>query len=265
MPLPELQAAFREAILEATVPEALAALVEPGGIAPERRLAIYRNNSFVTLAAALKATYPAVCRLVHERFFDYAADAFIRAHPPRSPCLAAYGAAFADFLAGFPPARRLAYLPDLARLEWAVNEAWHAPDAPPLDPAAIAALPPTRYPDLRFRLHPTCRLLESVWPVEEIWRANRDEAAAAAAGSIDLEAGGCRLLLHRREEDVLMRRLDPPGFAFLLALRDGTTLADAYEAAAAVGAFDPTAALRDHLAGGIFAGLAEPQEGETDR
>ena len=43
-----------------------------GGIAPERRIQVYRNNRLITLGEALKATFPVVCRLVDERFFDYA-------------------------------------------------------------------------------------------------------------------------------------------------------------------------------------------------
>ena len=125
--LPELQRAFAAAIL-ADETATLSPLVRADGIAPERRIQVYRNNSLITLAEALKATFPVVCRLVDERFFDYAARAFIRAHPPRQPRLADYGEEFADFLAGFEPARSLPYLPDVARLEWAINLAYHAAD-----------------------------------------------------------------------------------------------------------------------------------------
>ena len=44
---------------------------------------------------------PVVCRLVDRRFFAYAADPYIRAHPPAGPCLFEYGATFPDFLAAF--------------------------------------------------------------------------------------------------------------------------------------------------------------------
>ena len=90
------------------------------------------HNVLVSLTDALKANFPVVCAVVHERFFAYAADAFIRAHPPASPCLSEYGAAFPEFLRGFAPARRLPDLFDLARLEWAVLRAANAPDAAPI-------------------------------------------------------------------------------------------------------------------------------------
>jgi len=120
--LPELQRAFAAAILtEEATP--LAGIVKANGIAAERRIQVYRNNSLITLGEALKATFPVVCRLVDERFFDYAARSFIRAHPPRQPRLAEYGDGFADFIGGFAPAQSLPYLADVARLEWAINVA----------------------------------------------------------------------------------------------------------------------------------------------
>src|SRR5262249_39103200 len=159
-PLRELQGALAASVLKGT-DAPLAALVRADGIGFERRLQVYRNNTFSSLTAALKDTFPVVCQLVGERFFGYAAEEYILARPPRAPRLAEYGEDFADFLSGFEPARSLAYLPDVARLEWAVNAAYHAPDAPTLDPVRIAALPQERYSHLTFVAHPSARLVAS--------------------------------------------------------------------------------------------------------
>ena len=51
----------------------------------------------------------------------------------------AAGAHFPAFLETYPPTAGLAYLPDVARLEWAIEEASTAPDAPPLDLPLFAA------------------------------------------------------------------------------------------------------------------------------
>src|SRR5258708_8168703 len=87
------------------------------GIAPAARLQIYRHHYETSLAEALEAIYPVVCRLVDERFFAFATHEYIKSSPPRRVCLHEYGAEFPDFLGGFPPCRHLAYLPDVARLE----------------------------------------------------------------------------------------------------------------------------------------------------
>jgi len=256
LPLRELQSAVAAGVLQDAT-EPLAPLLREDGIAVDRRLQVYRNNTFSSLTAALKDNFPVVCQLVDERFFAYAAQAYIRAHPPRAPRLAEYGADFAEFLAGFEPARHLTYLPDVARLEWAVDVAYHAADAPKLDPSRIAVLTQDRYPELVFVAHPSCRLLASEFPVDRIWQAH--QADGGPDGTIDLAAGGCRLLVDRHENEIRMLPLDAPGFTFLQAVIAGHPLQAAYETAAAAAAeFDLIAALSLHLTRGTFTDCIDP-------
>src|SRR5262245_2770648 len=259
LPLRELQAAVGAGILGDS-PDALRGLVRDDSLPFDRRLQVYRNNSFISLTEVLKATFPVVCRLVGEPFFRHAADAFIRACPPQAPCLSEYGSAFADFIAGFASAQRLVYLPDVARLEWAINEAYFADDAPALDPMRVAALPQERYGALGFFLHPSCRLLVSAYPVDRIWQAH--QADGNLDTPIDLAAGGCQLVVQRRGLDVQMRALDPAGSAFLAALDEGRSLQAAYETAAAIdGAFDLVGALAAHLSRGTFGDVRDEARG----
>lgn len=255
-PLRDLQGALAASVLRgADAP--LAALVRADGIEFEGRLQVYRNNTFSSLTAALKDSFPVVCQLVDERFFGYAAQEYIRAHPPRAPRLAEYGGDFAEFLAGFEPVRHLAYLPDVARLEWAVNAAYHAPDAPTLDPARIAAVPQERYPQLTFVAHPSAQLLASEFPVDRIWQAH--QPGGDLDTKIDLTSGGCRLLIDRHDQDIRFLTLDAAGFALATALCRGHDLQEAYDKAAAIdGAFDLIAALSTHLARGTFADFVDP-------
>lgn len=251
--LRELQAAVADSVLHAA-DGPLAALIRTEGIGFDRRLLVYRNNTFSSLTAALKDTFPVVCQLVDERFFDYAARDYIGAHPPTAPRLAEYGGDFADFLAGFEPARHLIYLPDVARLEWAINGAYHAADAPRLDPARIAALPQERYAALRLVPHPSCRLFASQFPIDRIWQAH--QRGGDLETRIDLSSGGCRLLIDRNDGDIRFLALDAAGFSFAEGLLAAGTLQEAYEAAAAVAAdFDLIGALSAHLARGTFADI----------
>ena len=54
-------------------------------------------------------------------FFGEAARQYIVGHPSLSGDLNDYGGEFAQFLAAYPHAADLPYLPDVARLEWAIN------------------------------------------------------------------------------------------------------------------------------------------------
>src|SRR5262245_45901708 len=169
--LRELQLDFGRALLGGAGERASGAIVD-AGLPTGARLAIYRHHVFATLTGALRAVYPVVCRLVDERFFAYAADQFVRRHPPTGPCLVEYGSELPDFLASFPPCRHLAYLPDVARLEWAIHAASHAADAVPLAPTSLADIDPARVGDLVFRFDLSTALVASLWPVETIWRAH---------------------------------------------------------------------------------------------
>jgi hypothetical protein len=215
--LRELQLGFRAAMLDGD-DDAAARHVCDDGIAAGARLAIYRHHVSTSLTAALESTYPVVVRLVDLRFFRFAADRYIRTHPPSSPCLFEYGATLGEFLAGFEPSQQLAYLPDVARLEWAMNVALHAPDAAPIERVALSLRP-------RIALHPSVTLLQSPWPVDAIWRANQ---AGATNDRVDLNAGGVRLQVWRAGDEVVFRSLSPVEFV----LRDAIMRTGSLEAAA---------------------------------
>jgi len=252
--LRELQAGVRAALLGAE-DGWVAAEVAPDGLGSAARLQVYRNHVRTTLTAALQATFSVVARLVGDGFFAYAVAVFIERHPPAGPCLHEYGEAWPEFLAAFPPAGILPWLPDVARLEWAMNAAHHAEDLPPVDLDELRRLPPQSLGRLVLRLDPSLRLLDSPWPVDRIWAANQPGADPAAP--VDLAAGGVRLEVRRRGDVVGFRRLDHASFALRRALQAGWPLAAAGAAALEVEPeLDLAAALSTLLQDGVIAGHA---------
>jgi hypothetical protein len=213
--LRELQEDFREALLGGD-DAAAARAVLGDGLAPGARLAVYRHHVLTSLTAALESTFPVVARLLDPRFFRYAADTYVRAEPPAGPCLFEYGVSFPDFIAAFPACRDLVYLRDVARLEWAMNAALHAPEAPALSAEALRAQPPEDLDALPLARHPSASLLLSRWPVDTIWRVNQPGADPEAR--VALDAGGTRLVIWRRGGEVAFRAVSPAAFAFLDAL-----------------------------------------------
>ncbi len=248
----ETQSAFRKALFD-TGAEAIEAAVAGDGLTPRERVAVYRHHVRASLVGALATSFPVVHRLVGAKFFEHAAWMFARSTPPSSPCLFEYGAGFADFLGSFSPGRKLVYLRDVARLEWAINSVVHAEEVPPLDRAELDRIDPRDAPRLRFRLRPGLAYLASPWPVDAIWRSNRP--GPEEGRRVDLAEGEARLEIRSSGEQVVFRSLAPGECAFRAALGDNWTLeAAAMAAFEADPAFDLTAALRALVAEGALAG-----------
>lgn len=127
MSLLELQTAFRATI--AASDEAEDAL-SPG-------MAIYRDAYRGRLLAALEASFERTARWAGAEAFAAAASHYILTDPPRGWTLDTYGAGFPALLASlFADDPEVA---ELAWLEWHMQQAFAAPDARELDPAALAA------------------------------------------------------------------------------------------------------------------------------
>lgn len=221
-------------------------------------LAVYRNAVRANYRNALAASYPVVRALTGTPFFHAAVDAFVAAEPSRCGDLNAYGDAFPAFLAAYPHARELPYLPDVARLEWAQDEAARAADADDTPERTLAALGAVAAADLatcRVRVDPSCRLLHSPHPVLRIWQVHQD--GFAGDPQVDLAAGPDRLLVRRRGWEVVIERVPAGAFAWLAALAAGADLSAALDAAlAAEPAFDFGAALAARVTDGTVCGVA---------
>jgi hypothetical protein len=254
--LRELQGDLRAALLGGD-DAAACAEIRGDGLDPSARLALYRHHVTTTLTAALQATFPVVCRLVDERFFAFAADRYIAIDPPSGPCLFEYGARFPEFLAGFGPCAGLPYLPDVARLEWALERAWHAPDAAPLPMTALAGLAPDVAGGLGLGLDPSVTYLDSPFAIDRIWHANRPGTTEPEI--VDAGASPVCLEVRRHGEDAEFRALDAGVFAFRRVLAGGRDLGHAaLSALAADPDFDLAAALRALFAEELAVAIVTP-------
>jgi len=250
----EAQTAMRASLLHRDH-EAISAML--AGHITADRLDIYRNTFIHTLTRALQLSFPATGRLVGKEFFEGAAQFFMADHPPREAWLDRFGGEFPDFLRAFPQAKSIAYLGDVAELEWAVNRALHAADVPPLDVAELATVAPEDQGRISFVARPSVSLLRLAHPVDSIWRAilaSDDDALR----QIDIESGPINLLVERRETGIEVERADEPSWLFLSTLCAGQPIEVALELA---GDLDCPTALADHLASGRFSEfeLATPQ------
>src|SRR5208282_4515731 len=186
-------------------------------VVPTRRFAVYHNNVVTGLVKALKSRFPVIEKIVGEEFFAAMARAFVVARPPRTPLLATYGDEFAAFIAAFEPARELAYLADVARLEAARTRAYHAADATPVDASRFSTLDANTVGDVVVELLPSTEIVRSPHPIVTIWAMNAGERDLAPIENWNAEDA----LVVRPYLDVEVRLLPSGGAAFLLAVADG--------------------------------------------
>jgi hypothetical protein len=139
------------------------------------------------------------------------------------------------------------WLADVAAVERAWLDAYHAADAPPLQMQDLARIPEDRLADLVFIPHPAARLVRSRYAAATIFSANRQEGEV---GAIDTGVAE-DVLLTRPHLDVSVHILPAGGGTFVEALFSGRPLG---EAAAAALAECPGFDLGANIAGMIEAG-----------
>ncbi|MEM6739252.1 MAG: DNA-binding domain-containing protein [Pseudomonadota bacterium] len=249
------QAEFRHALLDPAAPTPVG-LADPEGRPAGKRFDVYRNNVVASLSGALSTGFPVIAKLLGPEQFRALAVAYSRAHPPRSPLMMHVGGDLPAFLNGFAPLSRFGYLADVARLELTLRESYHAADTKPLDPNTLASLGEDGLSRAVFRFAPSVRLVESSWPIVQIWRFNMENGPKP-------EPNGEAALVARPGFDPTIVTLDPVGARFVKALRAGTTLGAAAEAAAAdAPGFDPSSVLGTLFAGHALTHVAtDPDQG----
>lgn len=165
-PLQTLQSQFQSALL----------LDQPmdARLLSERSFAqfvVYQNAYRARLRAALRDNFEVLPLVMGDESFDALANAYIKTHPSRHYSLRWFGHQLCEFMAANDALVDHPALVDLARMEWALRNAFDAAPAPLLTPAELAAVPASDWAELRLPLHPSVQLLDLQWAVGPIWHA----------------------------------------------------------------------------------------------
>jgi len=263
--LPEVQAVFGGALRNDAAPGHTPALwalfTEPEALA-ERRLAAYRRNVIGNWRSALASSYPVLAQLLGAQRFRQLADRYIASHPSRSGDLNDYGGELAAWLEDSSLSSEQPYLPDMARLEWALLVAYGAADAAAFDLAALDEVPSAVQPNLRLHVWVGAALIESPWPLVDIWQAHQlaaeERDSALAAIDVLSPSAPCRAQVVRSEGRVLAMPLTASAAAFLRALQSAHTLAEAIAAALSEDpAFNPGVTLQALIAQRTLTGFSK--------
>ena len=224
----------------------------PNGKIASKRYNVYRNNVTVSLINTLVAAFPATMHITGVEFFRAMARFHVRATPPTSPLLFEYGRDFPDFIERYDYAQSMPWLADVARIERAWLDAYHAADEEPLAPQALASVLLERLADTVLTPHPATRIVRSCYPAVTICAANRSGGPAGRIQAAEPEDA----LVTRPQLEVIVRRLPPGGAVFLTRLITGEPLgAAAGDALADCPQFDLSANIAGMLEAGAFTAI----------
>ncbi len=192
----------------------------------EKSVSIYQNNVFYSLSNALGDLYPVIKKLVGDDFFTGTATYYIRSSPPQQAAMVHFGKDFPDFLRQFEHTQTMPYLADVAELELAWHQAYHAADTTSLTPEDFSSLDAEALSNTSLTFHPSLQLVDSNYPILTIWQANQE--GGNNTQNIDLNEPQ-RVLVVRPVYDVLLFSIDEPVSYFIQCLKDENSIQNAIE------------------------------------
>ncbi len=150
-------------------------------------LEVYRHAYRARLVAALTDNFTVLARALGDDAFDALGRAYLDARPSQHPSIRWFGHELADFMAtADEDLVPHASLVDFARMDWALRGAFDAAEAPPLDPATLAALGPDDWADLLLHLQPSVQRVTLAHAIEPAWRVLREwEPLESESGGVD--------------------------------------------------------------------------------
>ena len=204
-----------------------------------QRLEIYNRQYWFRLIDAVSEDFPALKAVVGAKRFEALVLAYLRETPSTSWTLRDLGAMLPSWLIGhaeFTAGRHVLAM-DVARLEWAYVDAFDSGKNTPLCTEDIQALGA----ETRLELQPHIQLLKLDYPVDELVMAvhkaaPETEMVSNAASNRKQRSNTpfpkmrrmqVNLIVHRFDDLVYYRRIDPTAFLLLSALQGGSTIAEA--------------------------------------
>lgn len=216
------------------------------------RLEIYNRQYWYRIKDCFYDDYPGLRAILGEDRFERVALAYLKQFPSESFTLRNLGRRLVKFLEANPRLIKPLQKPalDMARLEWAHIEAFDNEAKPKLQVDSLLGADPDR---VRLGLQPYLKLLQLGYEWDNFLvklkhgEALRSEASNAMSqrrtgqrrqAKKHLRPKTVLLAVHRHDDTVYYKRLQPAQFRLLSAFKTGATLAEACEALAETGELD---------------------------
>jgi hypothetical protein len=210
-------------------------------VSPVEQLEIYREQYWLRHTGSLVEDFPGVGGLLGQADWDRLVQEYLVAYPPTTVSLRELGENLPEFASksAWLPGRELVV--DMARLEWTHVEVFDAPEAAPLDPEKLRAIPEDAWEAVRLVPNPALRLLRVGYPVLDLRRRLLLARSVEGAGEpVPLpEPAPQNYAICRRKLVIQHDELDPRAFTLLSKLVRAIPLGEACESMASELSLEP--------------------------
>jgi len=223
--LQKIQQAYSQAIYQADT-NALELLIHgTTDFTTRTRVDVYRNNTLGTLKQTLADTYPVCEMLVGKNYFKQLGTAYVRQYPSTDRNLDHYGSEFPLTLQNLIEQRdelqKLAYLADVAQLEWCLHQAYYAPNRTVFDFERFSNLGSEQHENIVFKLADDIYLMESPYPIYTIWLSHQN--SEENTDDLDSEPHNY-IMVHRDSWQAQALLIDEALYLLLNAIKQNTPL-----------------------------------------
>lgn len=170
--LADIQSVFLDDVYNRTTNSV--GLLDDSNPAYAERLSVYVNNTFFGLLEVLQSIFPVTENLLGEEFFKHMVRGYIVQSPLGKGNALSIGEKFSNYLAPMAEQHNVAYVADVARIEWAKSHAYFADDAPIATLESITNAMQEN-PDCVLHLHPSSIVVHVCHNALDIMRAVENE------------------------------------------------------------------------------------------
>lgn len=210
------------------------------------RFHIYQNNAFQAQLNALQQAFPVCHIVVGELCFSQLVKRYILRYPLHELNLNRYGQNFPAWLAReiveHNAFKDLAYLGELAQLEWLINQSYYAMDCDSFmvnhnEFSLLASLPDAAQQQAILLLSPGVSLMSCEFPVDKVWQkyqphrlshgqVEQDSASSNSNRVADKKQDKPRhLVIYRQQYHSKVCSVEPKQMQLLQAIASQQTLA----------------------------------------
>ncbi len=225
IPLSEAQSLFRSEIRASRheILEPFQTLLNPQGrVSGQERLQVYAEGYTARIRESIAEVYEAVRHALDAEVFDELCRAYAERTHSDDYNLNHAGKNLEEFLRTSSLSKEAPFLPDLAKFEWSLWEAFHSFDeSATFTHSDLAKMPSEDWERSTLVFQPSVRLLDSAWPVLDLWKTRRESSELK---KVRLNSNPQKVLIGRRGDQVRCELLGLEQFRLIQGLLAGKSL-----------------------------------------